>query len=98
MSSQRHEMLDRVRQCVCHDRDQQYGPPEDSFADIAAIANVACRSYLAKPADEVFVALFMRSLKLARNGRDPLHLDSWVDGAGYCVCGGAIVLGRQGDV
>ena len=94
----RHEMLQRIERCVCGDRDHQYGPPEDSFADIAAIANVALKTYLARPLDDVAVALFMRSLKLARNGRDPLHLDSWIDGGGYSVCGGAIVLGRQGDV
>jgi hypothetical protein len=91
----REEMLDRVRQCVCNDRDQQYGPPEDSFGRVAAIANVTIADYLAKPMDEIGVALFLASLKMGRLAHNPEHLDSWTDLAGYSVCGGSIVLGRQ---
>lgn len=91
MTDTRRAALAEVERIVCGDRDAQYGPPEDSFADIATIANVALKTYLAKPLDPVGVALFMRSLKLARNGRDPMHRDSWIDGAGYSVCGAAVL-------
>lgn len=89
--SSRREVLAEVERIVCGDREASYGPPEDSFADIATIANVALKRYLARPLDPVGVALFMRALKLARSGNDPLHRDSWVDGAGYAVCGAAVL-------
>lgn len=94
MSSQRHEMLQRVERLVCGDRDEQYGPPEDSFGSIAVLAS----EVLGRPFTPLDVALFMACLKLARLKRDPEHLDSWIDLGGYAVCGGSIVLGRRGDV
>lgn len=84
----RREVLSRIENIVCGDRDAQYGAPEDSFVDIAALASVV----LARPFTPLDVALFMACLKLARLKRDPKHLDSWLDLGGYAVCGGSLVM------
>lgn len=31
------EILEKARQCVCEDRDRQYGHPEDNFGKIAEL-------------------------------------------------------------
>lgn len=90
MSSRRHEALAEVERIVCGDRDMQYGAPEDSFARMAAIANVVLAPYLAKPLDERAIAALYASGKLARLARDLEHRDSWIDLAGYGVCGASL--------
>lgn len=83
----RKEMLQKVEQIVCQDREKQYGSPEDNFTKIAKLWN----AYLGKddisPAD---VAVMMALLKIARISSGEYKEDSWVDLAGYAVCGGAI--------
>jgi len=92
----RKTILEMVEKCVCEDRNFQYGEPENSFALIAEFWNsFLCRkhgveSILITPKD---VAALMCLLKLARLANDPNKLDSWVDLAGYAVCGGELANG-----
>ena len=37
MNAQKEEILDKAKECVCGQREQDYGKPEDSFAMIAAL-------------------------------------------------------------
>jgi hypothetical protein len=67
---------------VIEDRQRTYGSPERSFADIAARWSLVLGTTVT-PAQ---VALCMIDLKLARLTRDPGHLDSIVDVAGYAAC------------
>lgn len=94
----RREILQAAERCVCGDRDSQYGSPENSFRAIASMWN----SYLyAKgliennstewksivPQD---VAAMMVLFKMARVATGQNKADNWIDGAGYCACGGEI--------
>ena len=89
----RQEVLDAARICVCGEREQQYGSPEDSFAAIAAYWTAYLHSAGSLPehcelvAEDV--ALMMILLKVARQGGRG-KVDNWIDIAGYAACGGEI--------
>lgn len=94
----RKEILEKAIRCVCGDRDQQYGTPEDSFKAIASmwnsylyakglIINVSSEWKGIKPDD---VAAMMVLFKMARVATGSYSADSWVDAAGYAACGGEI--------
>jgi hypothetical protein len=67
---------------VIEHREQAYGPPESNFAAIAARWSLV----LGIPVTPAQVALCLIDLKLARLARDPTHLDSIIDVAGYAAC------------
>ena len=67
---------------VVEQRERIYGPPEESFAQIAARWSLVLGINIS-PAQ---VALCLIDLKVARLTRDPSHLDSIVDVAGYAAC------------
>lgn len=84
------EILDLANECICGDRNLQYGEPEDNFSDIAKLWSVFLDINITAPQ----VAAMMILLKTARikssAGRDK---DSWVDVAGYSACGGELMFG-----
>lgn len=67
---------------VVERRERIYGPPEESFTTIAARWSLVL-GITVTPAQ---VALCLIDLKMARLSRDPAHLDSIVDVAGYVAC------------
>lgn len=67
---------------VIEHRERSYGPPAESFEVIAARWSLV----LGAPVTPAQVALCLIDLKLARLSRDPTHLDSIVDVAGYAAC------------
>lgn len=91
----RKRVLSEAEKCVCGNREQDYGTPEDSFNLIAKLwtAYVSTGS-LVDLVDLVFdakdVAAMMALLKIARIAENPQHMDSWVDLAGYAACGGEL--------
>ena len=84
----RKRVLKEAERCVCGQREQDYGTPEDSFEMIGKLWTV----YLdyATKIDAHDVAAMMALLKIARISENPQHMDSWVDLAGYAACGGEI--------
>ena len=66
---------------VLRDRQAAYGDPRQSMAAIAARWSLT----LGHPVTPAQVALCMIDLKLARLVRDPRHLDSIRDVAGYAA-------------
>lgn len=82
---ERKEILQAAEQCVCHDRDDQYGTPEDSFGIISDLWSVYLDAVIG-PRD---VAAMMALLKIARIKKS-MKEDNWVDLAGYAACGGEI--------
>lgn len=97
----RPEILDTAKKCVCGEREQDYGKPEDNFKTIGRLWGVylsAAHPELARiispegftPKD---VAVMMALLKVARiaTGNSP---DSFVDLAGYAACAGEIATQR----
>lgn len=85
----RQETLEAALKCVCGEREQDYGRPEDNFAIIAqmwsAYIQGACGLKLPIEADDV--AAMMALLKIARISSGNGKADNWVDLAGYAACG-----------
>lgn len=90
VTQEREAILDAARECVCHNREADYGSPEDSFGMIARLWS-AYTGYEFNPED---VAVMMVLLKAARIAGGSRSMDNWVDIAGYAACGGEI-MGRQ---
>ncbi len=67
---------------VIEHRERSYGPPSESFDAIAARWSLV----LGIEVSPAQVALCLIDLKLVRLSRDPSHLDSIVDVAGYAAC------------
>ena len=84
----RKRVLSEAEKCVCGQREQDYGTPEDSFQKIGTFWT-AYLNYAVK-IDAEDVAAMMALLKIARISENPQHMDSWVDGCGYFACGGEI--------
>lgn len=68
--------------CVCGEREQNYGSPENNFALIAELWS-AYRGVTFTPVD---VAMMMALLKIARIRTGTGTYDSFVDLAGYAAC------------
>ena len=99
----RAEILEAARKCVCGEREQDYGTPEDNFQTIAELWNAYLRRRILKiyhhaeglpfDFDNVIspadVAVMMALLKVARisYGNAP---DNFVDLAGYAACAGEL--------
>lgn len=75
--------LKEAEKCVCHDRESQYGSPEDNFATIAKYWSF----YLDKEIDAKDVAALMALMKMARIQSGRFKADSYVDACGYLACG-----------
>lgn len=83
----RAEILENAKECVCGQREQDYGTPEDNFTKIADLWN----GYLGGPVvNATDVAMMMALLKIARIKSGTATEDSFVDLAGYAACGGEI--------
>ena len=82
----RQETLEAAIKCVCGERQDQYGTPEDNFGTIANLWT----AYLGYPVSAVDVAMMMSLLKIARIKTGTATEDSFVDLAGYAACGAEI--------
>lgn len=91
----REEILQAAKQCICGDREQEYGAPETSFETIGLLWGVylhAAHPALDFPRGAIApkdVAAMMALLKIARiaGGGSP---DSFIDLAGYAAIAGEI--------
>ena len=82
----REKILDKAKECVCGQREQDYGSPEDNFGKIAALWSAYCGwGFTAQD-----VTMMMALLKIARIKSGTATEDSFVDLAGYAACGGEI--------
>ena len=87
-------VLEKARACVCGEREEDYGSPEDSFGCIAELWEVYLRAACVSPnaiitVTAADVAMLMALLKIARVGTSSVGgtADSFVDLAGYAACG-----------
>lgn len=82
--------LDEAKKCVCTDRNQQYGEPEQNFAVIAQLWQTYLRATLKSDEIEILpsdVATMMVLFKVGRVATAyPAKADSFVDMAGYAAC------------
>lgn len=87
----RKEILEAAAKCVCGDREQDYGSPENNFQTIANLwidyLNAKDDLLGIEPKD---VAAMLALLKIARIASGHAKEDNWVDLAGYAACGGEI--------
>ena len=85
----RKSILTNAMGCVCNDRENQYGDPEDNFYRIAKLWN----AYLGdNVVVEVDVAMMIALLKGAMAKRGNFKQDSYVDACGYLSIAGAIAM------
>lgn len=82
----RQSILERARECVCGQREQDYGTPENNFGRIARLWS----DYTGCHVSPIDVAMMMALLKIARVKSGTGTEDSFVDIAGYAACGGEI--------
>lgn len=82
----RSEILDKAKECVCGQREQDYGKPEDNFATIADLWS----TYKGTEFNAKDVAVMMSLMKIARIKTGTSTDDCFVDLAGYAACGGEI--------
>ena len=93
----RKRVLSEAERCVCGQREQDYGTPEDSFniiADLWAVYLKGCGVSI-DFLESHDVAIMMALLKIARISENPQHMYKWVDGCGYFACGGEIAGGDK---
>ena len=100
----RSEILDAAKKCVCGQREQDYGKPENNFETIGLLWGVYLRA--AHPElCEVFapnditpkdVGAMMALLKLARIAAGSTA-DSFIDLAGYAACAGEIATQQEAE-
>lgn len=87
----RADILQAAEKCVCGQREQDYGTPEDNFKAIAelweAYLNKACTRGVNVRVEAKDVAAMMALLKIARIAAGGGKADSWIDLAGYAACG-----------
>lgn len=84
--SKRAEILHEAEHCICGQREQDYGSPEDNFGTIAQMWT----AYTGTLITALDVAMMMCLLKIARIKNGGGTGDSFVDLAGYAACGGEI--------
>ena len=87
------DVLRRAEECVCGQREQDYGTPEDNFSMIGELWETYLnRGCLANDGrvhlDASDVAMMMALLKIARIATGTGTADSFIDLAGYAACGG----------
>lgn len=86
-------ILDYAKECVCGQREQDYGSPEDNFKMIADLWSIyLCHEVTAKD-----VSILMALLKIARIKSGNGTRDCYVDLAGYAACGGEIAYKEKGE-
>lgn len=88
----RADILHAAEMCVCGQREQDYGTPEDNFETIAKLWETYLRRACVDEAGCVYidandVAMMMALLKIARIAAGGGKADSWIDLAGYAACG-----------
>ena len=82
----REKTLKKAAECVCGQREQDYGTPENNFRCIADLWG----DYKGVEFTPVDVAMMMALLKIARISCGGGTEDSFVDLAGYAACGAEI--------
>lgn len=91
--------LDEAKKCVCTDRNQQYGEPEQNFTVIAQLWQAYLRAATGADDIEIFpcdVAMMMVLFKAGRRATAVTEkADTYVDIAGYAACGCELATGQE---
>lgn len=96
--------LEEAKKCVCTDRNQQYGEPEQNFTVIAQLWQTYLQATLKSDEIEILptdVAMMMVLFKAARVATAcqatarQAKVDSFVGIAGYAACGCEVATGQE---
>jgi hypothetical protein len=82
----REQILARAAELINGERQDNYGPPEESMQTICNLWNSYLRQQCLDPVD---VANMLALLKIARLSKGP-HEDSFIDACGYLAIAGEI--------
>jgi len=97
----RSEVLREAEKCVCGNREDDYGNPEDNFANISILwtdwLRIRFGAYKHVLLNAEDVAIMMVLLKIARIGSGIYKADNYVDGAGYLACASEIAGKNAGE-
>ena len=92
----RSEILKAAERCVCTDRNQQYGEPEDNFRTISMLWSVyLCARGMDQPLSAADVGAMMALFKLGRIATGGDKADNFIDLAGYAACAGGNLNGER---
>lgn len=99
VKQERQAILEDAVACVCGQRQEDYGDPEDSFGVTSQFWEVYVRERCVSPGADVSflpddVANMMELLKMARSMRG-YNRDNYIDRAGYAACAGEIAARRE---
>lgn len=89
----RKTILEAATTCVCKERNDQYGEPEDCFQDIANL----WAAYKGVDFDPFDVAMMMSLLKVARAKANPQHTDNYIDLCGYGSIAGELANKEENE-
>lgn len=102
------QILAAAEKCVCGDREQDYGSPENNFRAIGELWEIYLRekcvcvaeppmgpAYFEVTINPEDVAAMMALFKIARIATGHGKADNWVDLAGYAACGGELEGGND---
>lgn len=96
----RGQILEVAAKCICGDRDERYGSPRGSFAEIAMRWShyLTERNGVLIGINEHDVAIMMAEFKIARimtsKGKSE---DSYVDACGYLAIAGELASEKNGE-
>lgn len=95
----RGEILDTAKEYVTKNRQDVHGSAEDNFNSIAVLWKAYLFSKYGKTVNfsAADIAWMMVLFKMARGMANPLHVDNYVDAAGYIACGGEIMTKTDKD-
>lgn len=82
VTTKREEILDEAKKLIISDRQEQYGPPEENFQNIADTWNIRFKNKLKEPLTASDVATAMALLKIVRDMAGYKE-DSAIDAAAY---------------
>lgn len=97
----REEILAQAKTCVCGDREQDYGNPENTFDIIARLWATYLRGKRSNSSNgDIYiypedVANMMALLKIARIATGRFKEDSYIDACGYMACAAECAGGRN---
>lgn len=82
----RETILDTAKQCICTDREAEYGTPQENLGRIAALwSGYAAHDFTAHD-----VAIMMALVKVGRIASGKVKQDTYVDIAGYAALAGEL--------
>jgi hypothetical protein len=91
----RKRILELAEQCICRDREYEYGKPESNLALIADFWNDYIGNRMEGKFDAEDVAIMMALLKIARITTGTFKADSYIDAVGYLALAGELTSGGK---